>query len=130
MTCEPALALRTGRLYGAEGRGMGIAFPAESPEYRAERDRLLEQEAQLRRAMEEVAAARPRLPPGGVVPEDYVFEGFAGDGTVALVRLSELFLPGKDCLVIYNFMFPRDPSDDSPGPDTGDRALVPLAEGP
>src|SRR5438552_17789824 len=75
---------------------MGNAFPGESPEYRAERDRLLEQEAQLRRAVEEVATARRRLPPGGVVPEDYVFEGLAGDGTVALVRLSELFLPGKD----------------------------------
>ena len=24
----------------------------------------------------------------------------------------------------------RDPSDDSPGPDTGDTALLPLAEGP
>jgi hypothetical protein len=49
---------------------MSIAFPGESPEYRAARDRLLEQEIELRRAMEAVAAARRELPLGGVVPED------------------------------------------------------------
>ena len=54
---------------------MTIAFPGESADYRAARDRLLEQEIELRRAMEAVAAARRELPPGGVVPEDYVFEG-------------------------------------------------------
>jgi predicted dithiol-disulfide oxidoreductase (DUF899 family) len=31
---------------------MGIAFPGESAEYRTARDRLLEQEIELRRAME------------------------------------------------------------------------------
>ena len=56
---------------------MGITFPGESAEYRAARDRLLEQEIELRRAMEAVAAARRALPPGGVVPEDYVFQGAA-----------------------------------------------------
>ena len=30
------------------------------------------------------------------------------------MRLSELFAAGKDSLVIYNFMFPRDPDDASP----------------
>ena len=53
---------------------MGITFPEESHEYRAARDRLLDQEIQLRRTMERVAAARRELPPGGVVPEDYVFQ--------------------------------------------------------
>ena len=52
---------------------MTIAFPGESAEYRAARDRLLEQEIELRRAMEAVAVARRRLPPGGVVPEDTFF---------------------------------------------------------
>ena len=47
---------------------MGIRFPGESAEYRAARDRLLEQEIELRRAMEAVAVARRRLPPGGMVP--------------------------------------------------------------
>ena len=73
---------------------MGIAFPGESSEYRAARDRLLEQEIELRRAMESAAAARRELPPGGVVPEDYVFQGAGADGTPADVRLSELFAPG------------------------------------
>jgi predicted dithiol-disulfide oxidoreductase (DUF899 family) len=80
---------------------------------------LLEREIELRRQMEAVAAERRELPPGGVVPEDYAFQG-AGE---AEVRLSELFEPGKDSLAIYSFMFPRDPGDDRPGPE-------PLAEGP
>jgi predicted dithiol-disulfide oxidoreductase (DUF899 family) len=109
---------------------MGITFPGESPEYRAARDLLLEQEVELRRATEEVAAARRRLPPGGIVPEDYVFRGQGRDGAPAEVRLSELFAPGKDSLVIYSFMFPRDPGDERPGPTGGDAALLPLAEGP
>jgi predicted dithiol-disulfide oxidoreductase (DUF899 family) len=44
---------------------MAVAFPGESAEYRAARDRLLDQEIELRRAMEAVAEARRRLPPGG-----------------------------------------------------------------
>src|SRR5262249_13497624 len=59
---------------------MGITFPGESAEYRAARDQLLEQEIELRRAMEAVAAARRRLPPGGIVPEDYLFQGAGPDG--------------------------------------------------
>ena len=52
------------------------------------------------------------------------------DGPPIDVRLSELFGPGKDALVVYNFMFPRDADDDSPGPASGQTALLPLAEGP
>jgi predicted dithiol-disulfide oxidoreductase (DUF899 family) len=109
---------------------MDVAFPGESAEYRAARNRLLEQEIELRRAMEAVADARRRLPPGGVVPEDYVFCGQGPDGGAAEVRLSELFDPGKDSLLIYSMMFPRAPDDDSPGPQGGQTALLPLAEGP
>ena len=109
---------------------MDVAFPGESPEYRAARDRLLEQEIELRRAMEAVAAARRTLPPGGAVREDYVFAGAGADGTPIDVRLSELFAPGKDSLVIYSFMFPRDPGDDRPGPANGQTALLPRADGP
>jgi predicted dithiol-disulfide oxidoreductase (DUF899 family) len=109
---------------------MRTAFPGESAEYRAARNRLLEQEVELRRATEAVAAARRELPPGGPVREDYVFQGAGADGTAAEVRLSELFAPGRDSLVIYSFMFPRDPHDDRPGPATGDTARLPLAEGP
>jgi len=109
---------------------MGISFPRESAQYRAARDRLLKQEIELRRAMEGVAAARRELPPGGAVPEDYVFQGAGVDGMPTDVRLSELFAPGKDSLVIYSMMFPRSSSDERPGPQGGQTALLPLAEGP
>lgn len=109
---------------------MGISLLGESEEYRTARDRLLEREIELRRAMEAVAAARRDLPPGGPVRLDYVFEGAGTDGAPTQVRLSELFEPGKDSLVVYSFMFPRDPGDDTPGPRDGDTALLPLAEGP
>ena len=104
---------------------MAIAFPDESTAYRAARARLLAQEMELRRAMEAVAASRRALPPGGAVREDYVFQGAAGNA-----RLSELFAPGKNSLVIYSFMFPRDPADTSPGPAGGQTALLELEEGP
>jgi len=109
---------------------MHVAFPGESAEYRAARDLLLGQEIELRRAMEDVAAARRALPPGGVVTEDYVFQGKDADGAATDVRLAELFAPGKDSLAIYSFMFPRDPGDDRPGPAAGATALLHLAEGP
>jgi predicted dithiol-disulfide oxidoreductase (DUF899 family) len=109
---------------------MGSTFPGESAEYRAARARLLEREIELRRAMEAVAAARRELPQGGVVPEDYVFEGAGAGGIPTEVRLSELFAPGKDSLAIYNFMFPRDPGDKRPGPEGGQTALLKLEEGP
>jgi predicted dithiol-disulfide oxidoreductase (DUF899 family) len=105
-------------------------FPGESAEYRAARDRLLEREIELRRAMEAVAVARRELPAGGAVPDDYVFEGAAADGAPTEVRLSELFAPGKDSLLIYNFMFPRVYGGDRPGPASGKTALLPLEEGP
>jgi predicted dithiol-disulfide oxidoreductase (DUF899 family) len=109
---------------------MGLTFPGESAQYRAARDRLLEDEIELRRAMERVAATRRRLPPGGVIPEDYVFHGADADGASTDVRLSELFAPGRDSLVIYNFMFPRHERDERPGPTEGQTARLPLAEGP
>jgi predicted dithiol-disulfide oxidoreductase (DUF899 family) len=109
---------------------MGITLPGESQEYRAARDRLLDQKIELRRAMETVAAARRELPPGGRPRCDYVFQGAGADGAPVDVALSELFAPGKDSLAIYSFMFPRDPSDRTPGPTTGQTALLPLAEGP
>jgi predicted dithiol-disulfide oxidoreductase (DUF899 family) len=109
---------------------MSIGFPGESAEYRAWRNQLLGQEIELRRAMEAVATARRGLPPGGAVPEDYVFQGKNADGVATDMRLSELFAPGKESLVIYSFMFPRDPGDQRPGPEAGQTARLPLAEGP
>ena len=72
------------------------AFPGETTEYRAGRDGLLQREIELRREMEAVAEARRALPPGGEVPEDYVFEGLDDSGVVTQVKLSELFAPGRD----------------------------------
>jgi predicted dithiol-disulfide oxidoreductase (DUF899 family) len=74
-------------------------FPNESKEYRAARDRLLAAEIELRKQVEAVAAQRRKLPAGGDVPEDYVFEGEKG-----AVRLSQLFENGNT-LVVYNFMY-------------------------
>ena len=90
----------------------GIRFPGESEEYRRERNRLLEAEAGLRRAIEAVAAQRRALPLGGVVPDDYRFEEASDGGEV---RFSELFEAGKDTLVIYSFMFPRYSGDTQAG---------------
>jgi predicted dithiol-disulfide oxidoreductase (DUF899 family) len=103
-------------------------FPGESNEYRRERSRLLEAEVELRRATERVAAQRRSLPLGGAVPEDYRFE--AADEGGGEVRLSELFAPSKDTLVIYSFMFPRYSGDTRPGPTGGETAKLPLAETP
>lgn len=109
---------------------MKVRFPGESAEYRAARDRLLEQEVALRRAMEAVAEARRALPPGGVVPQDYAFVGAGADGRPHEVRLSQLFAPGKDSLVIYSFMFPRDPGDGRPLAAHGHAATLSRDESP
>ena len=105
----------------------GIRFPGESEEYRRERNRLLEAEAELRRTIEQVAAQRRALPPGGIVPDDYRFEEAPGGREV---KFSQLFEADKDTLVIYSFMFPRYSGDTRPGPAEGDTAKLPLAETP
>lgn len=82
-----------------------VRFPNESAQYRAARDRLLESEMALRRQLEEVAAERRKLPLGGAVKEDYLFdEVVAGAGRQT--RFSELFQDGKDTLIVYSFMYP------------------------
>jgi predicted dithiol-disulfide oxidoreductase (DUF899 family) len=103
-----------------------IRFPGESGEYRRERNRLLESEIELRRAIERVAAQRRALPMGGALAADYRFEALDGSE----VRFSELFAPSKDTLVIYSFMFPRWSGDTRPGPVGGETARLPLAETP
>src|SRR5690349_7221161 len=76
-------------------------FPNESKAYRAARKKLLGAEIALRKKVEAVAALRRKLPPGGVVPEDYAFE--EGD-PARQVRLSELF-GERDTLVTYSYMY-------------------------
>ena len=82
-----------------------IHFPNESAEYRKARNALLEDEMELRRQVEKVAARRRTLPPGGTVSQDYTFQGQGADGKPATVKFSELFAPGKNALAIYSFMF-------------------------
>ena len=92
-------------------------FPGESAAYRRARNRLLKSEVELRRQIESVAAQRRKLPLGGVVSKDYVFEASApGEKGVKKVRLSQLFQPGKDTLFLYNFMFPESLDSMSPCP--------------
>ncbi len=85
-----------------------VRFPNESAGYRKARNALLKAEIGLRRQVERVAALRRKLPAGGRVPEDYVFEEGARDltdtQTVRRVRLSELF-GDKDTLVVYSYMY-------------------------
>lgn len=83
-----------------------IRFPGETEAYREARNELLEAEMALRREIESVAALRRKLPLGGAVKEDYVFEEGAPDSPeVRKTRVSELFQPGKDTLAIYSYMF-------------------------
>jgi predicted dithiol-disulfide oxidoreductase (DUF899 family) len=92
-----------------------IHFPNESPQYRQARNALLEQEMELRRQVERVAAQRRALPPGGEIPQDYVFEAPGAGGKPKRVKLSELFAPGKDTLAIYSFMFGPERERPCPG---------------
>jgi predicted dithiol-disulfide oxidoreductase (DUF899 family) len=78
-----------------------VRFPGESAAYRSARDKLLAAEIELRTRIEEVAALRRALPPGGSVPEDYVFE----EGAAIPVKLSELFRIPDASLVVYSFMY-------------------------
>lgn len=66
------------------------------------RDRLLEAEIELRRQIDAVAAQRRRLPlGGGEVPIDYRFEESAPTTNDSKsIRLSELFAPEKDTLLL------------------------------
>jgi predicted dithiol-disulfide oxidoreductase (DUF899 family) len=90
-----------------------MAFPGESPAYRETRNALLDAEIALRRQTEAVAAMRRALPPGGEVPEDYVFERIGAYSRPEPVKLSELF--GKhSTLLLYSYMF--GPERDVPCP--------------
>jgi len=86
----------------------GPRWPGETPEYRAARNALTDAEHHLTRTVERVAQLRRELPPGGAVPEDYVFaEGprdLAEEGGSRPVRMSELF-GEHPTLLLYSFMF-------------------------
>ncbi|HEY3644879.1 MAG TPA: DUF899 family protein [Gammaproteobacteria bacterium] len=80
-------------------------FPNETKAYRQARDKLLKAEIGLRRQVEAVAALRRKLPLGGEVPEDFLFQEAAEVIGMQRVKLSELFAPGKDTLILYSYMY-------------------------
>jgi len=80
-------------------------FPGESKTYRAQRNKLLLKEIKLRKQIEDVAALRRTLPHGGAVKEDYVFEEMSARGKIKKVKMSALFRPGKQSLIIYSMMY-------------------------
>ena len=84
-----------------------LHYPNESPEYRTARDQLLQEELALREQIERVARQRRTLPPGGMLKENYVFEERV-DGKDRSTKLSELFSPNKDALLLYSFMYAPD----------------------
>jgi predicted dithiol-disulfide oxidoreductase (DUF899 family) len=90
-----------------------MRFPNETADYREARARLLQREIELRRSMESVARERRLLPDGGLIPEDYLFEAFDERGHPVKVRFTDLFLPGRDTLAIYSYMFGPDSAEPS-----------------
>jgi predicted dithiol-disulfide oxidoreductase (DUF899 family) len=90
-----------------------LRYPNESKKYRSAREALLKEERALVKKVKSVAAKRRRLPLGGELKEDYVFQ-WANDGRVGKhVRFSELF-GGKTTLLLYSFMY--GPGWDNPCP--------------
>jgi predicted dithiol-disulfide oxidoreductase (DUF899 family) len=85
-----------------------VRFPGESVAYREARNGLLRAEIELRQKLEDVAAQRRKLPLGGRVKENYVFEEAGRSGAIVETSLADLFAPGKDSLVVYSFMYGPD----------------------
>ena len=99
---------------------MNVTIKGESEEYRKFRDQLLEAEIALKDQTERVAALRRQLPAGPLVETDYVFREGPSDirdespANFRDVRLSELFAPGKDSLIVDHMMW--GPNDELPCP--------------
>ena len=88
-------------------------YPNESNEYRKAREALLKDEQALVDQVNALAAKRRKLPLGGELKEDYVFQ-WANDGKAGKrVKFSELF-GDKNSLMLYSFMY--GPHWDNPCP--------------
>ena len=87
-------------------------FPGESRKYRAVRDHLLAEEVKLRRQLQAVAALRRKLPLGGKLKKDYLFEEGGADlrdqKKAHRISFSKLFEKGKGSLIVYSFMYSPD----------------------
>ena len=102
---EPTERFKVARSIRKEETNMSeLRYPNESKEYREARAALLKDEQELVDKMKSVAEKRRKLPPGGELKEDYVFQ-WANDGKVGKsVKFSELFAD-KNTLLLYSFMF-------------------------
>ena len=90
-----------------------LRYPNESMEYRVARESLMRAEQELVDKVKAVAEKRRKLPSGGELKEDYIFQ-WANDGKVGQrVRFSELFAD-KSTLLLYSFMY--GPNWDNPCP--------------
>lgn len=74
--------------------------PNDSAVYHIARTALLAEEIELRRHIEQVAAQRRALPPGGKVSQEYIFTDEAGK----IVTLSDMF-GDSNTLVTYTWMY-------------------------
>jgi predicted dithiol-disulfide oxidoreductase (DUF899 family) len=88
-------------------------YPNESQEYREARDALLKEEQALIDHVKALAEKRRKLPLGGEIKEDYVFQRASGGKIGERVKLSQLF-GDKNSLLVYSFMF--GPNWDNPCP--------------
>ena len=88
-------------------------LPNESQEYRDARGKLLALEKELVDKTKALAAERRKLPPGGELKEDYVFQWAKAGKVGQEVKFSELF-GAKDTLLLYSFMY--GPGWDNPCP--------------
>jgi predicted dithiol-disulfide oxidoreductase (DUF899 family) len=90
---------------------IAVKLQDEKNEYRKLRDQLLEAEIALKDQRETVAALRRQLPMGPAVETDYIFREGPADiqdkspDAFRDVRLSELFAPGKDRLIVDHMMW-------------------------
>lgn len=90
-----------------------LRYPNESRAYRRARDLLVRDEQALVDKVNSVAEKRRKLPLGGQLKEDYVFQ-WANDGKVGKsVKFSKLF-GDKNTLLLYSFMY--GPNWDKPCP--------------
>jgi predicted dithiol-disulfide oxidoreductase (DUF899 family) len=99
---------------------MKVNLKDETKEYRNLRDQLLEAEIALKDQTERVAVLRRKFPAGPLVETDYIFREGPTDihdespANFRDVRLSELFAPGKDSLIVDHMMW--GPNDKLPCP--------------
>jgi predicted dithiol-disulfide oxidoreductase (DUF899 family) len=90
-----------------------LRYPNESREYREARDALLKDEQALVDKTRALAEKRRKLPLGGKLEEEYVFQWASAGKVGQSVRFSELF-GDKDTLILYSWMF--GPNWDKPCP--------------